>query len=101
MEARVNEDNHGVLHCGNCNAELICNEYGDMPEYCPTCNALLNWNDFIFGDDEDERKPDSSCATCKWYADFEGVCCNGDSKMRADFTNPDDWCKRWEKRETC
>lgn len=23
--------------------------------------------------------------TCKWYAEFEGVCCNGDSPYRADI----------------
>lgn len=25
------------------------------------------------------------CCTCKWYAEFEGVCCNGDSEYRGDF----------------
>lgn len=23
--------------------------------------------------------------TCKWYAEFEGICCNGDSPYRADI----------------
>lgn len=25
------------------------------------------------------------CATCRWYAEFEGVCCNGDSEWRGDL----------------
>ena len=35
------------------------------------------------------------CATCRWYEDFQGVCFNGDSEHRADFTEPDDGCERW------
>ena len=38
------------------------------------------------------------CATCRWYAEFEGVCCNGDSLNRADFTEPEDVCEFWEER---
>lgn len=36
------------------------------------------------------------CCTCKWYAQFEGVCCNGESEHRADFHLLDDTCQRWE-----
>ena len=36
------------------------------------------------------------CSTCRWYEDFNGVCCNGDSEHRADFTEPEDGCERWE-----
>lgn len=36
------------------------------------------------------------CATCKWYEDFQGVCFNGDSEHRADFTDPEDVCEEWE-----
>ena len=39
------------------------------------------------------------CATCDWYEDFNGVCCNGDSEHRADFTEPEDECRYWEKKE--
>ena len=39
-----------------------------------------------------------TCSTCRWYASFEGVCCNGDSEYRADFTEPEDSCECWEKR---
>jgi len=40
-----------------------------------------------------------TCKTCKWYAEFEGVCCNGDSEYRADFRNGDDSCEEWEGEE--
>lgn len=33
------------------------------------------------------------CATCKWYEDFQGVCCNGDSEYHADFTDQEDGCE--------
>lgn len=36
------------------------------------------------------------CCTCKWYALEEGVCCNGESKHRADFRCLDDSCECWE-----
>lgn len=39
-----------------------------------------------------------TCATCRWYAEFEAVCCNGDSEHRADFTDPEDGCECWEER---
>lgn len=39
------------------------------------------------------------CATCRWYAEFEGVCCNGDSEYRADFTDPESCCEEWEEKE--
>ena len=32
------------------------------------------------------------CATCRWYAEFEGVCCNGDSEWRGGFRDDDDEC---------
>lgn len=39
------------------------------------------------------------CATCAWYEDYQGVCFNGDSPHCADFTNPDQRCREWERRE--
>ena len=36
------------------------------------------------------------CKTCKWYEEFMGVCCNGDSLHRADFRGPEDCCEEWE-----
>lgn len=40
----------------------------------------------------------NTCATCRWYAEWEGVCCNGDSEHRADLTEPEDACECWEGR---
>lgn len=31
-----------------------------------------------------------SCATCRWYEDFQGVCFNGDSPNCADFIDADE-----------
>ena len=39
------------------------------------------------------------CANCTWYEDFQGVCCNGDSTHRADFIEPDQRCREWERKE--
>ncbi len=39
------------------------------------------------------------CATCAWYEDFQGVCCNGDSPHCADFIEPDQRCREWERKE--
>lgn len=41
------------------------------------------------------------CGTCRWYAEYEGVCCNGDSEHCADCIEPEDGCEEWEdKNET-
>lgn len=34
------------------------------------------------------------CASCKWYAPEEGVCCNDQSEYCADFW--EEGCKKWE-----
>ena len=39
------------------------------------------------------------CCTCKWYAEFEGVCTNGESEFRADFRCLDAACNCWTSRE--
>ena len=39
------------------------------------------------------------CATCRWYASFEGVCCNGDSEWRGDFRDNDQGCEHWENSD--
>ena len=39
------------------------------------------------------------CATCAWYEDYQGVCCNGDSPNCADFTAPEQRCREWERKE--
>lgn len=45
------------------------------------------------------RTVDKSCSTCKWHDSFSWVCYNGLSERRADFTDPEDMCKEWEKRK--
>ncbi|MBQ9346744.1 MAG: RusA family crossover junction endodeoxyribonuclease [Oscillibacter sp.] len=42
------------------------------------------------------EKPNGLCATCRWYAEFEGICTNGKNKYRADFREPEDTCPEWE-----
>lgn len=39
------------------------------------------------------------CRTCRWYARYEGVCSNGDSKYCEDFRGLGDICKEWEGQE--
>ena len=39
-----------------------------------------------------------TCLNCKWYAEYEGVCTNGESEYRADFTDDDNWCEGWEQK---
>lgn len=42
---------------------------------------------------------EQQCETCKYYAEFEGVCCNGYSEHRADFMDSSDSCEEWEASE--
>ena len=49
---------------------------------------------------QDEIGNKKYCCTCKWYAEFEGVCCNGDSEYRADFRCLDDTCEEWEEKNS-
>lgn len=37
-----------------------------------------------------------TCSNCRWYAAFEGVCCNGDSPNVADFMGAEETCEQWE-----
>ena len=39
------------------------------------------------------------CKTCKWYEEFMGVCFNGDSPHCADFIDPKQRCRCWERRD--
>ena len=38
------------------------------------------------------------CATCAYHDDWTWVCFNGDSEMRADVTNNDFACDKWEDK---
>lgn len=40
-----------------------------------------------------------NCATCAWYEDYQGVCFNGNSPNCADFTEPEQRCREWERKE--
>lgn len=40
-----------------------------------------------------------TCATCAWYEDYQGVCFNGNSPNCADFTEPEQRCREWERKE--
>lgn len=37
------------------------------------------------------------CSTCKWYDKETEVCCNGESKCRAEFMDWDNTCDKWEE----
>lgn len=39
---------------------------------------------------------DKCCKTCKFHDDYTWVCFNPDSIHRADFTNNDYVCDKWE-----
>lgn len=40
----------------------------------------------------------NTCKTCRWYAAFEGACCNGDSEHRADFMDVESRYEEWEEQ---
>lgn len=42
------------------------------------------------------KTADKRCENCKWHEDFSGVCFNGESEHRADFTAYDFSCDQWE-----
>lgn len=46
----------------------------------------------------DSIKKEKCCGTCVWYAEFEGVCCNGSAESRGDFRDNDYACECWEEK---
>ncbi|MCM1327299.1 MAG: hypothetical protein NC094_11945 [Bacteroidales bacterium] len=40
----------------------------------------------------------NNCGNCKYYVEFEGVCCCADSDEVANFTDRDFVCKRHEAK---
>ena len=41
----------------------------------------------------------NECKNCKWYAEFEGVCTNGDSPFCADMVAyPEIGCGQWKNK---
>ena len=51
-------DDLGIVHCGECGAELLCNGTGDMPDVCPVCGRRLEYDFFREpeGPDADEYR---------------------------------------------
>lgn len=43
--AKMTDD--GITYCENCKEELLCDKYGDMPDYCPACGRKLDWTEFV------------------------------------------------------
>lgn len=43
-DTEVFETPYGEVLCGCCGAELECNEFGDMPEQCPSCGVHLSYS---------------------------------------------------------
>ena len=69
--------------------EIVCTV--DGKPWCENCfDKAMVW--------EDEHVT-KCCATCAWYEDFQGVCFNGDSTHCADFTEPEDACEEWRKKD--
>ena len=58
-----------------------------------------NRTTFAAGASERSTTMIKCCATCAWYEDYQGVCCNGDSPNCADFTAPEQRCREWERKE--
>ena len=76
-----------ICPCCGRHYEVDCDDYS----FCPNCGQKL--------DRSDEESMTKYCCTCKWYAESEGVCCNGDSEHRADFRYSDDTCEKWEESD--
>ena len=75
--------------CGTCqwwDGDRFCD--------CPDNGVFLT-----HGNDTCANWRPEECSTCRWYEDYQGVCCNGDSPNRADFTEPEDCCECWEGRD--
>lgn len=84
--------------CNNCYKKKTCAD-------CPYCfeNKDVDCNTkgiqgCKYKIDYPESEDKKYCCTCKWYAEFEGVCCNADSKWTADFRCLDDTCSCWEEK---
>ena len=39
------------------------------------------------------------CKDCKYYAEYESVCCNGNSEKVTDYMDAKDWCDKWEVKD--
>ena len=41
ISAMLPRESYGALYCKKCDADISCNECGDMPNQCPQCGAPL------------------------------------------------------------
>lgn len=101
-------------------AELdICKEYSKYDEsgmlHCRDCPLVIDARDRVCYANIDGRTKEARmakrykrpseydhhkkpcCSNCKWWEQFVGVCCNGDSDQRADFTETYFCCEKWEE----
>ena len=63
-------------------------------------NEFIRQSSGLYVDDDlNSIDSEKQCSSCKWHEDYSGACCNGDSEYRADFTNSDFVCDKWEERE--
>ena len=53
----------------------------------------------VFVTEGSEKPMPSTCATCAWYEEYQGVCFNGDSPNCADFTESENYCEEWEEKK--
>ena len=51
--ANVYEGPYGTAYCSKCHQVLICEENGDMPEFCPGCKRYLLWSSYDFCSQEE------------------------------------------------
>ena len=42
--SRVLVDDYDENYCAACGQTIACDEFGDMPEYCPNCKLLLDYS---------------------------------------------------------
>lgn len=42
---------------------------------------------------------EENCGECRWHEDFTGACFNGDSPHVADFTDDEQSCPAFERKE--
>lgn len=84
-------DNDDISFCPKCGAE-ITEFLADGTAICRECE----WHFGVVECEDQQRRMrmTKSCGTCKWYEDE--VCCNGDSKFRADFRSEYQVCEKWE-----
>lgn len=47
------EGDDGMVRCGGCGTELLCNEFGDMPDVCPACHEGVDWSAWEAGEEDE------------------------------------------------